>query len=243
MRMDLDTGFPGFSGNADRDLRDILNYLFMLREQLEYLTCHLDQENFTEEGLKELGLTITKPITLKVENGDHSSVLQLMAEEVLLASATIELKGLVSFADLKESGKTIINGENITTGTLKAIDLYALAAEGATSEGSMRLCYQDYDKVVGGIQLDAGGAGTDDENQYRMFIYTDKVDGKAFAMKLRSADAMSLSAVEGVYISGGKGVQISAPSDSMSVDGQRVAIVLAGDVRINGRLYLNGNQI
>lgn len=43
--------------------------------------------------------------------------------------------------------------------------------------------------TAGGIRLDANGAGSQYENRYRMFIYTNYIRGVSFAMKLQSAAA------------------------------------------------------
>lgn len=247
MRLDFDTAFPSVSGDLQRDLREVLNYLFMLREQMDYLTGHLETDNFSEAGLQELGEVITRPLTvslkgtqdevtqlklwkdgltLKVENGEASSVIRLMAGTAAISSQTIELKGLVSFTDLKNSGKTEINGDNITTGSLKAIDMWAVTKDGEECSGSMRLCYETYEQLAGGLRLDAMGAGTAGENQYRMFLYTNTVGGKAFAMKLESAESMSLAAANSVFIRGTQGVQITGP-----------------DIRLFGNVWINGQMI
>lgn len=48
------------------------------------------------------------------------TTLQLNAGEAELSSARIALTGMVEFSDLEQSGRTVINGANITTGTLDA---------------------------------------------------------------------------------------------------------------------------
>ena len=43
-------GLPHLSENMDaEDARDIRNYLYQLQEQLQYVLCNLDTENFSEE--------------------------------------------------------------------------------------------------------------------------------------------------------------------------------------------------
>lgn len=61
-------------------------------------------------------------ITLSVTNSTTAatSTLTLKNGNVTIASGTIELKGLVTFSDLETKGKTEINGDNITTGTISA---------------------------------------------------------------------------------------------------------------------------
>lgn len=58
--------------------------------------------------------------TLSVTNGTESSVIRLMSGSAQISSATIQMTGLVTFTDLSGNGTTVINGNNITTGTIDA---------------------------------------------------------------------------------------------------------------------------
>ena len=43
-------GLPKFSDNMDpEDARALRNYLYQMQEQLQYVLCNLDTENFSEE--------------------------------------------------------------------------------------------------------------------------------------------------------------------------------------------------
>ena len=59
-------------------------------------------------------------ISLSVSNGTSSSTISLTANGIVLDSARVTFTGAVMFADLSTSGATIINGDNITTGTIYA---------------------------------------------------------------------------------------------------------------------------
>ena len=59
-------------------------------------------------------------ITLSVTNGSDSSTIQLKAGSTTISSANITFNGMVTFNDLSTAGSTIINGANITTGTISA---------------------------------------------------------------------------------------------------------------------------
>jgi phage-related protein len=66
----------------------------------------------------------TTDLSLSVTNdygGDEKkSRLYLKCNGQTVDSATISLTGIVSFTDLEESGSTVINGDNIATGTISA---------------------------------------------------------------------------------------------------------------------------
>lgn len=71
-------------------------------------------------------------ITLKVTNGSTSSLLVLTAGDTVLASQNIVMNGLVSFTDLSGNGTTTINGANIKTGTISAINIDGCTITGTT---------------------------------------------------------------------------------------------------------------
>ena len=58
--------------------------------------------------------------TLSVSNGTASSVIRLLANGIQMSSQTIQFTGVVTFSDLAGNGTTVINGNNITTGTISA---------------------------------------------------------------------------------------------------------------------------
>ena len=175
-------------------------------------------------------------MTLSVTNGSSSSTIRLLANGVQLSSQSISFSGMVSFTDLSTSGWTTINGDNITTGTIEAIDIYGCTIEGSTFKsvlkangtvgGEIEFCYLNTNYVAGGIRLDDQGAGTEYERAYRMFIYTNHVGGVGFAMKLQSASGISMEADENVFLYAGTRMTIRGDS----------GIYLTGDVYVNGTL-------
>jgi len=166
--LDTDVGFPKFTGRETTQDRIamILNYLFMLREQLQYTLTHLGKENFNDASIVEIEKTITDPINARIEDeqgqitalqvtagqlvsaiGDadgNISALQQTVNSLTLsvytdngisyvgltkdgvtvyATGTIDMTGLVTFTDLSGSGTTVINGDNIVSGTITGTTL------------------------------------------------------------------------------------------------------------------------
>lgn len=135
-----------------------------------------------------------------------------------------------------QSGTTLIKGSSIETdtlrvnaanvdGTLTAVTVNSSTIKGSTFAslldangnvgGEIKMQYLYDGWVAGGIRLDDQGAGTADESQYRMYVYTDTVLGTPFALKLKSAGNMSLSSDSSVYIK-------------------------SGQIHLNGTVYING---
>ena len=204
--------------------------------QLTATTTSLTSRISDAEGnISSLTQTVNG-MTLSVTNGSSSSTIRLLANGVQLSSQSISFSGMVSFTDLSTSGWTTINGDNITTGTIEAIDIYGCTIEGSTFKsvlkangtvgGEIEFCYLNTNYVAGGIRLDDQGAGTEYERTYRMFIYTNYVQGVGFAMKLQSASGISVEADENVFLYAGTRMTIRGDS----------GIYLTGDVYVNGTL-------
>ena len=195
-----------------------------------------------EGNISSLTQTVNS-ITLSVSNGEYSSTIRLLMDGIVMSSRTIQFSGMVTFSDLEGSGTTIINGDNIQTGTISAIDIYGCVIEGSVfrstldyngdSGGEIEFYYLSTRYLAGGIRLDDQGAGTQYENRYRMFVYTESVAGVAFAMKLQAAGGISIEAGENVYIEAS--TRLTMDGNIVTISGSTV--YLDGDVYINGDLY------
>lgn len=178
-----------------------------------------------EGNLSSLRQTV-EGMELKVTNGESSSTIKLFANGASISSQRITFTGMVTFSDLEGSGTTTINGDNITSGTITGCVLQSLLKKNGTTSGEVQMCYRSSGNVAGGIRLDDGGSGSADDGTYRMFLYTEKVSGVAFCLKLKSAGNMSLESDKGVYISA---------SDT--------AMVVADKIKLNGDVYINGTLL
>lgn len=322
--LNADTSFPQLSDqqSSDEKITQVVNYLYMLLEQLRYTLSNLGEDNFNDTELQNIADIITEPvyvqlkddeanisalqltaaglgvrmtdaegnisqltitsnsltsrmtsaegnistltqtanslssritsaegsisslsqtvnsICLSVSNGSYSSTIQLLANGVTISSQSISFSGMVTFSDLSTSGWTTINGDNITTGTIEAIDITGCTITGSTFRsiltagggvgGEIEMYYLNTYYLAGGIRLDDNGAGTTSERRYRMFIYTDYVAGVGFAMKLQSASGMSLQAEENIYMSAGTVLTLQCN----------------GSINLNGsHVYVNGTEI
>ena len=188
--------------------------------------------NYTSLQQTVSGLRIT------ASNGTTSSTLTLTSNGVQLSSTNVQITGMVTFTDLSTSGRTTINGGNITTGVISAIDISSVTIDGSSITGSTFetvltaygvggeiKCYYlsniSDTYLAGGLRLDdQGGSG---DSTYRMFLYTRNALGVAFALKLESAGSMSLSSGDSLWMYAPNTVQITGST-----------INLNGTVRVNG---------
>lgn len=150
---------------------------------------------------------------LEVSNGYGSSTLSLTANGAAISSEVISFTGIVTFDDLSTPGTTTISGDNIKTGTIKAIDIEScrfrsiLKANGEVN-GRMDFCYLSAANIAATIRLDDQGAGTQVEGRYRLFFGTYNVGGREFHMKLTSQAGISIEAGRDIYLWGAEGINI-----------------------------------
>lgn len=74
--------------------------------------------------------TTAEGLETKVSKDKLVTEINASAEKVLISSSKLDLKGLVTISALQESGQTVINADNITTGTIKGRRLEACAMDG-----------------------------------------------------------------------------------------------------------------
>lgn len=83
----------------------------------------------------------------QVSGDGTSSILTLQSGSTILSASAIMLKGLVTFESLETSGQTVINGDNIRTGTIHGVDVITEKKTETTSTG----------EVYALAKLDSGG--------------------------------------------------------------------------------------
>ena len=271
--LNTDIMFPNLSGKStEQQVFTIMNYLYMLKEQLTYSLSNLGLDNINANSFIEIAGIINQPVILRLDgvdgslaeinvnlgtvssqlqdaegnisslqqtvsglritasNGTQSSTLTLTSNGVQLSSTNVQITGMVTFTDLSTSGRTTINGGNITTGVISAIDISSVTIDGSSISGSTFetvltaygvggeiKCYylsnigDTY--LAGGLRLDdQGGSG---DSTYRMFLYTRNALGVAFALKLESAGSMSLSSGNSLWMYAPNTVQITGSTIKM----------------------------
>ena len=92
-----------------------------------------------EKGLSSRIEQTVKSITLEISNGEKTAGIVITLEnekgQKQEVSGKIEMTGIVTFKNLSESGQTVINGSNITTGTINCNLLNGGVINGQSIEG------------------------------------------------------------------------------------------------------------
>ena len=102
--------------------------------QNEYTTAFatsVQMDSAITQTAKEINLEVRK----KVGNDEIISKINQTEQSVKISATKLDLKGYATFSDLSTSGKTTINGDNITTGTIKSKN-YAVDENGNATAGT-----------------------------------------------------------------------------------------------------------
>ena len=121
--LSADIAFPTFTAgqSTDEKLGVVTNYLYMLLEQLRYTMANLGAGNFNDTELAEIGETITKPISIKLEDAEGNiSALTILAGQ--LTSRMEDAEGNISSIDqyAKSITLSVSNEDTYSSIQLKA---------------------------------------------------------------------------------------------------------------------------
>ena len=91
----------------------------------QYATQGTVDELVTSVGTTAEGLKV------KISKNEVIATINASAEQVQIAASKLDLQGLVTISSLEKSGETIINADNITTGTINALKIKGCEIEGS----------------------------------------------------------------------------------------------------------------
>ncbi len=143
--LNTDTAFPHFTGTeSDRkQMETVLNYLFMLREELKYTFANIGMENFNDAEMKGLVKMISSPIYAHLKDTDGNvSSLQLTAKD-LSARLTDENGNMSSLQLLSSSLNSRITSLNGSVSVLsQSVDSMFLSVSNGEVSSTISL-YKD----------------------------------------------------------------------------------------------------
>ena len=191
-------------------------------------TSYLDPPQLIGRPNADGTISIT-PLELKRLNDYNYAVAKMLQGGLNLANLNADTNevftGMVTFTDLSTGGSTVINGDNITTGTLSADRVRGGTLEGITiisaGGGSGQLVIiQDGEIVIGDS---AYGANLKFNGTYAI------LDGVLAPLKISTLSNMSIDSGGTIYIGTSSGY-----SGNVEIgDG-------TGTININGSVYING---
>lgn len=120
--LSVDTSFPTFTPEQtnEQKLDVVTNYLYMLLEQLRYTLANLGAGNFNETELDEIGMKITQPIYVDLENAAGAIAdLTLTADQ--LTSRLEDAEGNISSIEQYARSITLSVSNGETSSTIKLL--------------------------------------------------------------------------------------------------------------------------
>ncbi len=159
---------------------------------------------------------------LSASNGDDSSTLTLTSNGVSFSSANIYFRGMVTYEDLSGSGRTTINGDNITTGKISAdyiflggeLTVYQSTWSGARVGGYMGyVSSRDYDGNR------TSGMGMMDTSGWNQVVVTDAgARLTSYSAQVTAAVNVTLSTNNNITMNAGRLINAST---EITVDSDR----------------------
>lgn len=122
----LSVGNPEVGRNDSETIQNLMDNVIRLRRELEHTLQHLDKEN--APALVEY---FAEEMSFKVGKGSIIAEINLSEEGVVIAADKIDMEGIVTFESLETAGETVINGSNITTGKIDAVDIEGINIRGS----------------------------------------------------------------------------------------------------------------
>ena len=205
-------------------------------------SIYSDEPDITETDYKTASITDTSiknaiiqtnknsaEILLKVNSDEVVSAINLSPEKIKISSAKLDIDAIATFTNSKlaEAGSTVINGENITTGTLSAnrISGGTISASTIDLKGTV---LTPTSSSIGGLNVESGIISND-----RMGL--DTVNGvvKVFNANGGSmilSNAARLSATAGIGLTSNSNGNVSAPSVNLDLKACSGAKVYLGSM-------------
>lgn len=178
-------------------------------------------------GTDTIGLTLSA-----VDGQNGGSIIKLGVGSTEISSPEIVFDGMVTFADLDgtSGNTTVITGDNITTGTISAVNFVAIGNSKLHTTNSQFLIRDEYaDMDIGGIRYDF--VNLDKSFADKIYLYTNEFtyEGTLYypSVKIESVGRISIQADDAthgmVYISGG-GAGVTIHCTGSQVDDSAVRI-------------------
>lgn len=159
--LNADTGFPSFTEDmtSDQKIDRVMNYLYMLLEQLRYTLFNLGVDNFNGAEIDDLAKIITDPVYLRLEDGmGNLTSLQITVEG--LTSRVQNAEGDVSV--LQQTADSISGRVQNMEGDLAQVTLTAegLVSRVSSAEGNISTLTQTAEGLSSRVSSAEGNIST-----------------------------------------------------------------------------------
>ena len=138
----LDTAFPKIDDHqtTEENFNQVVNYLYMLLENLRYTLGNLGEDNFNDAELDSIGKLITEPVWARIEDGEGNiHTLNVTAQNLL--SQVSDLDGNIS--SLQQTAETLSSRITTADGKIstltQTVNGFSLSVSNGTSSSTIKL--------------------------------------------------------------------------------------------------------
>lgn len=249
----LDMGFPRLEEGQETGeaLKQVVDYLYILLENLRFMLSNLGVQNFNEKELEDLTAPVYKSI-----GSLEGALLQVKATAEGAQITAANAKGAATQAQItadgasvtassaagkaasleftvngltvrNADGSTTIDGNKIRSGTIEGVTVSGVFIEGCYINGGTIVSGTSEPVKISDGKIEVGYSA------HRAELYHDGIrawlDGHFTPLKIRSYGGVSVDAPTGTLYLGTEN------------GGNDVSIGGAGhDIRLNGNVYING---
>lgn len=228
IRLEVANEIEGLSASISVQLDSITSTVQGQGQAISIIRQEVDSITSTVQGQGQAISTIQQKvdsIRLSVSNGTSSSTITLTVDGVAVSSQNITFTGVVTFAALAGNGTTVINGNNITTGTIEADRLNLTGA----------ITFSDLSRQVAEDLSDAYSMASDAQGVVSGWTYggTTYIDGSRIMAGTVSASTLEGGSVQLLNYNGAAvGVMTMTGSSSTSF---AIDLTSYGALRLSGQ--------
>ena len=237
----LDTAFPKIDDHqtTEENFNQVVNYLYMLLENLRYTLGNLGEDNFNDTELDSIGKLITEPVWARIADDEGNiHTLNVTAENLL--SQVSDLDGNLSA--LQQTAETLSSRITTADGNISALTQTAnsLSSKISDAEGNISSLSQTVNGLSSKISTAEGNISSLQQTAGTLSTKVSNVEGSVSTLT-QTVNGFSLSVSNGTSSSTIKLMSGSTVISSKSISFS--GMVTFSDLSTKGSTTINGSNI
>lgn len=237
----LDTAFPKIDDHqtTEENFNQVVNYLYMLLENLRYTLGNLGEDNFNDTELDSIGKLITEPVWARIADDEGNiHTLNVTAENLL--SQVSDLDGNLSA--LQQTAETLSSRITTADGNISALTQTAesLSSKISDAEGNISSLSQTVNGLSSKISTAEGNISSLQQTAGTLSTKVSNVEGSVSTLS-QTVNGFSLSVSNGTSSSTIKLMSGSTVISSKSISFS--GMVTFSDLSKKGSTTINGSNI
>lgn len=237
----LDTAFPKIDDHqtTEENFNQVVNYLYMLLENLRYTLGNLGEDNFNDTELDSIGKLITEPVWARIAD-DEGNIHTLNVTAQNLLSQVSDLDGNIS--SLQQTAETLSSRITTADGNISALTQTAnsLSSKISDAEGNISSLSQTVNGLSSKITTAEGNISSLQQTAGTLSTKVSNVEGSVSTLT-QTVNGFSLSVSNGTSSSTIKLMSGSTVISSKSISFS--GMVTFSDLSTNGSTTINGSNI